>query len=125
MLKHIVNVARAFIHETGKKVARSGRWPAVERAKRKAQPTCEACGGTTRLQVHHVAPFHLHPELELEPTNLIVLCMGPAEDHLLIGHGDSFQHYCPDVRQLAAKSLADPSARTALAAHAKASRLVG
>jgi hypothetical protein len=57
------------------------------------------------MQVHHVKPFHLHPELELEESNLISLCMGDNECHLFIGHGDSFKCYNPNVREDAAKFM--------------------
>ena len=52
---------------------------------------CIACGSEKHLQVHHIKPFHLHPELELEPSNLIVLCMDTNECHLKLGHGGSFK----------------------------------
>ena len=60
-------------------------------------PTCAACGSNKRLQVHHIQPFHLYPELELEPTNLITLCMDISECHLLLGHGDNFRMFNPDI----------------------------
>jgi hypothetical protein len=58
-----------------------------------------------KLQVHHVKPFHLLPELELDESNLISLCMGPNECHLFIGHGDSFRCYNPNVREDAEKFM--------------------
>ena len=51
--------------------ARSGKWPALERDWLKVHPACAACGCRDRVSVHHKRPFHLHPELELKPTNLI------------------------------------------------------
>ena len=123
MLKHLYNLARGVVHEVGKKVARSPKWPAVEKAKLKAVPACEACTSTARLQVHHVKPFHLNPADELDPANHIVLCMGPLECHLLLGHGDSFKQYVPDVREKAAAALADPTKLPDIQAQAKACRL--
>jgi hypothetical protein len=38
-------------------------------------------------------PFHLHPELELDPGNLITLCMGTNECHLTIGHGGDWKSF--------------------------------
>ncbi len=35
------------------------------------------------LNVHHCRPFHLHPDLELNPANLITLC---RNHHLWWGH---------------------------------------
>lgn len=63
--------------------ARSGKWPAVRAAFVKLNPRCAACGSANDLHVHHVKPVHTHPELELEPPNLIPLC---AKHHWLVGH---------------------------------------
>lgn len=48
---------------------RSPEWPHVREEFLKACPACAACGGTEDLNVHHIQPFHLHPELELDPAN--------------------------------------------------------
>jgi len=53
-------------------------------------------------------PFHLDPAKELDPTNLITLCMSKKECHLYIGHGGSFKQYNPNVRSDAAQALAHP-----------------
>lgn len=56
--------------------------------------TCSVCGGDKRLEVHHIKPFHLHPELELDPLNLITLCeelRGGLNCHLLFGHLGNFK----------------------------------
>lgn len=72
---------------------RSSQWPAVREAHLKNEPQCRVCGGTTKIQVHHILPFHLHPELELDPTNLITLCEGNTNIncHLAFGHFGNFQ----------------------------------
>lgn len=121
MLAHIARVARSLIRERAKR--RSAGWPIVERAQLARQPVCAACGGSRVLQVHHVEPFHLHPELELDPRNLITLCMGPWECHLRIGHGGSFEAYNPHVRADAAAVRAEPARRAVIESHAKAGRL--
>lgn len=87
---------------------RSPHWPAVEHAHLKQFPTCHACGSDKHVQVHHMKPFHLHPDLELEPTNLISLCMD-NDCHLYVGHGDNFKAYNPDVKEDADKVAADRS----------------
>ena len=69
--------------ETTIQSERSGRWPAVRAAFLKLHPCCEACGTKTNLNVHHIKPFHLWPELELEPSNLITLC---EKHHFYFGH---------------------------------------
>lgn len=85
---------------------RSPHWPAVEHKHLKMFPTCAACGSSTKLNVHHIKPFHLHPELELDPTNLITLCM-ENDCHIYIGHSDNFKLYNPNVVEDAAYILAN------------------
>jgi 5-methylcytosine-specific restriction endonuclease McrA len=61
----------------------------VRRAHLAKHGECAVCGETREhlLNVHHKKPFHLHPELELEPTNLITLCEEPHKNcHLWVGH---------------------------------------
>lgn len=85
---------------------RSPHWEKVRHDFAVAHPTCAACGGNERLQVHHVRPFHLHPELELEPTNLITLCEHPERlCHHRIGHSLDWKAYNEHVREDAAQSL--------------------
>lgn len=89
-----------FLRSLGARLAgRSPKWPAVERAFRKTHPACEACGGTADLDVHHVEPFHVRPDLELEPGNLMTLC---RPHHLTFGHLMLWAAWNPDVRQDAA-----------------------
>lgn len=78
---------------------RSTHWAAVERMHLHHEPVCQMCGGRTNLQVHHVLPFHQHPELELDPTNLITLCQ---PHHLLAGHLMRWAAINSDVRADAA-----------------------
>lgn len=122
MFSHIFNVARSLVREHAKKTKRSPKWPGVEQAFLKMHKTCAACGTTTRLQVHHVQPYHLFPELELDPNNLIALCMGPNECHLKIGHGDNFRSFNKNVLQDASNALAHPGSRTTIEASAKQNR---
>jgi 5-methylcytosine-specific restriction protein A len=79
--------------------ARSGRWAGVRKAHLDKSPTCALCGGTKKIEVHHIRPFHLHPELELDPSNLISLCEGSnfVNCHLLFGHLGSFKSFNVDV----------------------------
>jgi hypothetical protein len=67
-------------------------------------------------------PFHLHPELELDPKNLITLCMSRKECHLQIGHGDDFKAYNPNVETDATTLQKDISKFAAVAEQAKAGR---
>lgn len=63
------------------------------------------CGGEEKLEVHHIRPFHLHPDLELDPDNLITLCEAGHDGsncHLLFGHLGNFKSFNVDVRADAA-----------------------
>lgn len=90
----ILNRLRAAVRKIGEK--RSPRWPALEKAFLKTNSVCAACGSNKHLNVHHKQPFHIDPALELDVTNLITLCMN-KDCHLLLGHGDDFKAYNPDV----------------------------
>lgn len=79
---------------------RSPLWPEARRAHLAKQPACQACGVTDHLQVHHIHPFHLHPELELDRANLITLCERPARNcHLTWGHYHDWSLWNPSVVQ--------------------------
>jgi hypothetical protein len=125
MLLHLLHVAHSLIREhLSKPVLRSSEWPLIRRRFLDANPTCACCGGTARMQVHHKLPFHDSPATELEPSNLIGLCMGPNECHLLVGHGGSFKMFNPTVEADAAAALADPSKLKDIQAKAECTRLV-
>jgi hypothetical protein len=62
---------------------RSGEWRRVRDEFVEKFPFCAACGTSAALNVHHVEPFHIRPELELDPSNLLTLC---REHHFRIGH---------------------------------------
>jgi len=81
---------------------RSGKWPTVRKRHLQLHPTCAVCGGKKKLEVHHIKPFHLHPDLELEMTNLISLCENDNDGincHLAFGHLGSFKSLNEDVVQ--------------------------
>ena len=82
------------------RVNRSKEWPKVRKEHLKNNPVCACCGGTRKLEVHHIHPFHLKPELELDPTNLITLCEDASSGiicHLCIGHLGSYKSFNEDV----------------------------
>ena len=64
--------------------------------------SCEACGRSWSLEAHHIVPFHLAPDLELEPDNLLTLC---RRCHLLIGHLAAWARFNPFARSAAATML--------------------
>ena len=85
---------------------RSKLWPKVRAKHLKENPTCAACGSKKHAQVHHVKPFHLHPDLELSPENLITLCESPGHAcHFYCGHLLSWRSWNPNVRRDAASVL--------------------
>jgi len=119
LLKHL----HGLIREKIKDHSRSSEWPSVRHEYLKKQSVCEACGSIKNLQVHHVMPFHLHPELELDASNLITLCMSENDCHLLIGHGDDWKCYNPSVRSDAQEFGSHPDDRRIIVERAKSGRL--
>jgi len=84
---------RGLIEAARFDIARSPKWPAVEKKHLKDYPYCEVCGAVGSNQVHHIFPFHYcvslgRPDLELDQRNLITLCenQGARGDnhHLLL-----------------------------------------
>ncbi len=94
---------------------RSPEWPRVRAAHLLKEPTCRICGGTKKLTVHHIQPFHLNPSLELDDTNLITLCEGAGatgNHHLTFGHFDNFRtKWNPNIRVEAPEWLKRLSAK--------------
>lgn len=75
---------------------RSPEWPHVRAEHLKKEPACRACGTKDALQVHHIKPFHLHPDLELDPSNLVTLCEKPGHYcHFRIGHFLNWTNFNP------------------------------
>lgn len=83
---------------------RSPDWPRVRAEHIRKHPFCAACGGKVDLEVHHVKPFHLFPELELDPTNLMTLC-GKKNCHIIFGHCHNWSLYNAHAREDAASHL--------------------
>jgi 5-methylcytosine-specific restriction enzyme A len=108
LIKHAVNIVKHKLRDVGLP-ARSGKWRTVEKNFLLEHPVCAACGGSKKLNVHHIKPFHMFRELELDPNNLITLCMSfEREDHVLLGHCGNFKLYNPNIREDAAKVLKHP-----------------
>lgn len=81
--------------------ARSSKWEHVRKVHLLTQPVCQFCGGKVKLEVHHIQPFHLNPELELDPKNLITLCESKDNGvncHLLAGHLGNFKSFNKSAR---------------------------
>lgn len=122
MIGHLYRVAKHALRERKKRIARSPKWRSVEKNFLLVNQQCASCGGRYRLAVHHKKPFHLFPELELDPDNLIALCMGTSECHLRIGHGHDFKAYVEKVAELANQTRVDPLSRPVVEQEAKAAR---
>jgi len=84
------------------KASRSGHWSSIRKEHLKLHPKCAVCDGDRDLNVHHIKAFHTHPELELDPNNLITLCESGERGincHLLFGHLGDFRNINPEVEK--------------------------
>lgn len=88
--------------------ARSPRWPHARRMHLLEQPTCQWCGGVALLEVHHILPFHLSPERELDDLNLITLCEAPGLNcHLIYGHHGDWHSFNVNITSQVASHHAE------------------
>lgn len=79
---------------------RSGQWPAIRKEHLSKHQNCVLCGGAKKVEVHHIIPFSIDPDKELEPNNLITLCKAKNKGvncHLFFGHLGNYKRYNPDV----------------------------
>jgi 5-methylcytosine-specific restriction endonuclease McrA len=74
---------------------RDPQWDGVRKQHLKKENLCQACLTKDNLEVHHIIPFHLRPDLELDPANLITLCAQKC--HLLFGHLMNYKSYNSNV----------------------------
>lgn len=88
-------------------IKRSPSWPKVRRDHLKKQPSCQACGTTNNLAVHHIVPLHVNRSKELDPSNLITLCenIRSAFCHYTFGHLNNWWKWDPNVIADAADHL--------------------
>lgn len=78
---------------------RSREWPKVRKAHLTREYTCQWCGSLERLEVHHIKPFHIYPQLELDDDNLITLCeSGDEKCHLIHGHLGNYRKFNALIR---------------------------
>ena len=103
MLKQIVrSITDTVQGKNPSKNKRSPKWDKVRKAHLAQFPNCAVCDGSDSLEVHHIKPFHLHPELELEDSNLITLCESKKNGvtcHLFIGHLGSYKSFNENARE--------------------------
>lgn len=75
------------------------RWRKTRNAYIAEHGECAMCKAAKDLEVHHVRPWHLYPELRYAFENLITLC---DCCHFRFGHGRNWKKWNPDVRALCA-----------------------
>jgi 5-methylcytosine-specific restriction endonuclease McrA len=71
-------------------IKRSDDWPKLRRQYLKNFDRCAVCGARKRLVAHHIIPYHIEPEKELDAKNLITLC---ESHHLTFGHLQRWASY--------------------------------
>lgn len=69
-----------------KRIGRSKGWSKLRKEYVRNNPTCEACGRSEKLEVHHILPVHEYPDFELDYSNLVTLCGGSTKCHFVFGH---------------------------------------
>lgn len=99
MIRIIINYLLNIFEDRTFGATRSSKWSSVRKEHLEKYPACAVCDKKSSLlnpiQVHHCRPFHLKPELELEPSNLISLC---PDHHLFIGHLMNFRSWNENVK---------------------------
>lgn len=77
------------------KQSRSSKWEKVRNEHLKQEPKCAICETDNEIEVHHIKPFHVYPDLELESSNLITLC---RTHHYDIAHLRDWSAYNPNIK---------------------------
>ena len=100
-LQHIYyTLVNLFREDTTFGSARHKDWRKVRKEHLRLHPYCAITGSKKKRQVHHIIPFFIRPDLELEPTNLITLSgkkiLG-VKPHQFFGHLGNFRRYNPDI----------------------------
>jgi len=75
---------------------RSSMWHIVRNDFIEKNNKCICCGSKKKLQVHHIIPFCVKPELELDENNLATMC---SRCHLLIGHAGWWMTHNKDFNE--------------------------
>lgn len=99
MIRHLLDVIKS---KAPMRARRSSKWTEFRANFLRMNPTCAVCGGTEKLEVHHIIPFHEAPARELDALNVIVLCeswKGGLCCHLAVGHGGNYRKINPNVRR--------------------------
>lgn len=79
-------------------VPRSPLWKEIRKKHLEKNPFCAVCGSDKNVVPHHIVPFHIDPNKELEITNLISLCEGKTFNcHLFFGHLRNWSKYNKNI----------------------------
>lgn len=96
---NIIEVLKDRIQGKAPKGARrSSKWSTVRRQFLVENPTCLVCGSKKNVEAHHIIPFHIMPDRELDMENLMNLCETKKYGlncHLLIGHLGNYSRVNP------------------------------
>jgi 5-methylcytosine-specific restriction protein A len=113
MISRFLHAAKETVLKGKPFKMRSPEWHTVRNDYIKDHNYCRCCGSRDNLEVHHIKPFHLHPELELDPTNLITLCEGDNKCHFNIGHLRNWKTFnekvIEDAKELLDKKTMKPT----------------
>jgi hypothetical protein len=58
---------------------------------------CEWCGSERRLEVHHIQPQHVRPDLAMDTNNMVILC---RTCHFTVGHKNDWKRVFTNVREV-------------------------
>ena len=80
----------------------SYRWRQVRNEHVAEESCCQMCEIERDLEVHHIAPWHMAPDLRYDRDNLITLCRAC---HFRFGHYLNWRSSNPRIRELSAFAL--------------------
>ena len=55
---------------------------------------CAFCGQTNKLEVHHIYPQHIRPDLAYDTNNFVILC---RRCHFTVGHKNNWTNVFTNV----------------------------
>ncbi len=85
---------------------RSSKWVKTRNEHLKKQNFCQWCGSPDNLEVHHIEPFHISPDRELDESNLITLCENKEKQcHFAKGHFRNWRAYNSNIVKQCHKNM--------------------
>jgi 5-methylcytosine-specific restriction endonuclease McrA len=76
--------------------ARDPRFRSAEREFIRRNPVCAGCGGSATT-AHHVIPFHVRPDLEMDESNWAPVC---PDCHFVDGHARNWRKWVDNFWQV-------------------------